>query len=57
MRVGRHARRRVYVAVRRADDQQPAGSEHAPKLGQEAVLLGQVFERFERHNNIERGTG
>ncbi len=44
----------VRLAVRRGDDQQPVGREHALDLVEHPLLLLDVLDHLERHDGIER---
>ena len=49
----------VKAPVGRGHQQQPFGREHACELGQhrELVLGGQVLDRLERYDDVDRGAG
>ena len=53
--VGRRARPGIDVAVRRADDQQPARAQHPPALVEEAVLAVEMLQRLEGDDDVDGG--
>src|SRR5690606_31157865 len=47
------AGRRITVPVRGANDQQAFWPQHAPDLGQELILLEEMFKRLKRDDHID----
>ena len=52
-RIGPAFSRRVHVSIRRRYDENPARPENAAYFGQKFVVLDEMFNGFERHDNID----
>ncbi len=55
--VHRLARRRINLAVRRADDQHAAAPQNAADLGEKRKLVAQMLQRLKTDHHIERRIG